>query len=161
MSRDATVEAHLRAVLRQLPLAPGVYLMKGAGGRVLYVGKARSLRSRVAAYTQPTRLDNRLIRMVSGTRTMEFAVTGSVITGLSGSSVRIVSVHCLGCLRLARGLLGFLFDSLVFGPAYSYFSSLSFSKSRRRTFEGEMLRVQSLSSSIWLEAFFSVPSGVV
>ena len=47
MSRDATVEAHLRAVLRQLPLAPGVYLMKGAGGRVLYVGKADLLRHRV------------------------------------------------------------------------------------------------------------------
>ena len=34
-------------------------------------------RSRVAAYTQPTRLDNRLLRMVSATRTMEFAVTDS------------------------------------------------------------------------------------
>ncbi len=44
---------------------------------MLYVGKARSLRSRVAAYTQPTRLDNRLLRMVSATRTMEFAVTDS------------------------------------------------------------------------------------
>jgi excinuclease ABC subunit C len=60
-----------------LPRKPGVYRMIAGDGEVLYVGKARSLRSRVAAYTQPTRLDNRLLRMVSGTRTMEFSVTGS------------------------------------------------------------------------------------
>ncbi len=60
-----------------LPRKPGVYRMIAADGEVLYVGKARSLRSRVAAYTQPTRLDNRLLRMVSNTRTMEFAVTDS------------------------------------------------------------------------------------
>jgi excinuclease ABC subunit C len=32
------------------PLEPGVYLMKAADGRVLYVGKARSLRKRLSAY---------------------------------------------------------------------------------------------------------------
>ena len=63
--------------VRTLPRKPGVYRMIAAGGEVLYVGKARSLRSRVAAYTQPTRLATRLMRMVSATRTMEFAVTDS------------------------------------------------------------------------------------
>lgn len=63
--------------VRTLPRKPGVYRMIAADGEVLYVGKARSLRSRVAAYTQPTRLATRLIRMVSATRTMEFAVTDS------------------------------------------------------------------------------------
>ena len=63
--------------VRTLPRKPGVYRMIAADGEVLYVGKARSLRSRVAAYTQPTRLATRLMRMVSATSTMEFAVTGS------------------------------------------------------------------------------------
>jgi excinuclease ABC subunit C len=63
--------------VRTLPRKPGVYRMISAEGDVLYVGKARSLRSRVAAYTQPTRLATRLMRMVSATRTMEFAVTDS------------------------------------------------------------------------------------
>jgi excinuclease ABC subunit C len=60
-----------------LPKKPGVYRMISSDGEVLYVGKARSLRNRVAAYTQATRLDNRLMRMVQGTSSMEFAVTDS------------------------------------------------------------------------------------
>jgi excinuclease ABC subunit C len=63
--------------VRTLPRKPGVYRMIAGDGEVLYVGKARSLRSRVAAYTQPTRLATRLMRMVSATATMEFAVTDS------------------------------------------------------------------------------------
>jgi len=63
--------------VRTLPRKPGVYRMIGADGEVLYVGKARSLRNRVAAYTQPTRLETRLMRMVSHTRSMEFVVTDS------------------------------------------------------------------------------------
>jgi excinuclease ABC subunit C len=44
--------APLRATLAKLPDRPGVYLMKDAGGTVLYVGKAQSLRSRVRSYWQ-------------------------------------------------------------------------------------------------------------
>ena len=64
-------------LVRTLPRKPGVYRMIAADGEVLYVGKARSLRTRVGSYTQPTRLATRLMRMVSATRTMEFSVTGS------------------------------------------------------------------------------------
>jgi excinuclease ABC subunit C len=40
----------IRNKLRHLPNRPGVYLMKDAGGEILYVGKAKSLRSRVRSY---------------------------------------------------------------------------------------------------------------
>ncbi|MBM3213353.1 excinuclease ABC subunit UvrC [Candidatus Poribacteria bacterium] len=45
---------HLADTLAKLPASPGVYLMKGEDGTVLYVGKAASLRSRVRSYFQPS-----------------------------------------------------------------------------------------------------------
>jgi excinuclease ABC subunit C len=46
----------LRERVAQLPTAPGVYLYKDADGNVLYVGKAKSLRSRVRSYFSEDRL---------------------------------------------------------------------------------------------------------
>ncbi|HVN03781.1 MAG TPA: excinuclease ABC subunit UvrC, partial [Bryobacteraceae bacterium] len=46
----------LREIAAQLPLSPGVYLYKDAAGRVIYVGKAKSLRSRVRSYFSDERL---------------------------------------------------------------------------------------------------------
>ena len=40
------------AKVREFPTAPGVYLMKDAAGRVIYVGKAKNLRSRAGSYFQ-------------------------------------------------------------------------------------------------------------
>tara|TARA_R110000787_G_scaffold16622_7_gene50361 strand:- start:39154 stop:41052 length:1899 start_codon:yes stop_codon:yes gene_type:complete len=65
----------IRGHLKTLPNSPGVYRMISASGDVLYVGKAKNLKKRVVAYTQPLRLDNRLMRMVSDTRSMEFITT--------------------------------------------------------------------------------------
>lgn len=45
--------------LDSLPTSPGVYVFHGAKGKVLYVGKARSLRSRVRSYFQPGSSDLR------------------------------------------------------------------------------------------------------
>ena len=41
-----------------LPLAPGVYLMHGADGEVIYVGKAKKLKNRVSQYFQTGRGHN-------------------------------------------------------------------------------------------------------
>jgi len=44
----------LKTKLKNLPARPGVYLMKDASGRIIYVGKAKSLKSRVRAYFHNT-----------------------------------------------------------------------------------------------------------
>ena len=67
----AVVEAHLKT----LPGTPGVYRMLNAAGDVLYVGKAKNLKKRVAAYTKPERVGVRIARMVSQTASMEFVTT--------------------------------------------------------------------------------------
>lgn len=69
--------AVIEAALATMPLAPGVYRMLDGKGDALYVGKARSLRKRVTAYTQIARLPERLRRMVHATRRMEIITTGS------------------------------------------------------------------------------------
>jgi len=69
--------AAIREVLATLPARPGVYRMQDARGDVLYVGKARALRNRVANYCQVERLPLRLQRMVSQTRGMTIVTTNS------------------------------------------------------------------------------------
>jgi excinuclease ABC subunit C len=67
--------AVVEACVATLPPGPGVYRMIAADGEVLYVGKARNLKKRVAAYANPGRLGPRLHRMVVNTATMEFVTT--------------------------------------------------------------------------------------
>lgn len=67
----------IRDTVRTLPTRPGVYRMQDARGEVLYVGKARVLKNRVANYTQWERLPSRLQRMVSQTRSMTIVTTNS------------------------------------------------------------------------------------
>ena len=69
--------AAIREVLATLKPKPGVYRMLDLRGDVLYVGKARALRNRVASYTQVDRLPLRLQRMVSQTRSMTIVTTNS------------------------------------------------------------------------------------
>ena len=65
----------IRAFVRTLPAAPGVYRMLDAEGAVMYVGKARNLKARVTNYTRPDGLEIRLQRMIAATVSMEFVRT--------------------------------------------------------------------------------------
>lgn len=61
----------------RLPLKPGVYRMMNGDGDVLYVGKAKNLKSRVSSYAKSGGHSNRIMRMISETRKMEFVVTAT------------------------------------------------------------------------------------
>ena len=69
--------AAIRAVVKTLPVRPGVYRMLDARGDVLYVGKARALKNRVTQYTQVTRQTKRLLRMIAQTRSMQIVTTNN------------------------------------------------------------------------------------
>lgn len=72
----------VRGVVQTLPDTPGVYRMVNARGEALYVGKARSLKKRVASYTHIGRLPTRLVRMVAETASMEIVTTHTEIEAL-------------------------------------------------------------------------------
>ncbi len=89
LAADATMDAPaasgaalIQALLANLPNAPGVYRMIDARGAVLYVGKAKSLRKRVATYAKAHGLPARLQRMVALTASMEFVTTASEVEAL-------------------------------------------------------------------------------
>jgi excinuclease ABC subunit C len=62
----------IQGYLKTLPGSPGVYRMIDAGGDVIYVGKARSLKARVSNYARLNGNSNRIVRMIMNTVAMEF-----------------------------------------------------------------------------------------
>src|SRR6187431_683748 len=79
MSPQRALPEPLRAVLRRLPTGPGVYLMKNASGRVLYVGKADALRNRVRSYfAERGPEDSRIVRMTQEVADVDYIVTDTI-----------------------------------------------------------------------------------
>ncbi|MGF6860243.1 excinuclease ABC subunit C [Rhodobacteraceae bacterium MBR-64] len=74
---DAPPRGHrvIHGYLASLDGSPGVYRMLDDQARVLYVGKARNLRRRVANYAKPSGHSARIARMISETTTMMFLTT--------------------------------------------------------------------------------------
>src|SRR6266850_2556554 len=68
--------------IRALPEQPGCYIFRGAGGEILYVGKARSLRDRVRSYIQPAGHTAKIAQMVSEAASVEVIVTDSEVEAL-------------------------------------------------------------------------------
>ncbi|MEM8649647.1 MAG: excinuclease ABC subunit UvrC [Pseudomonadota bacterium] len=68
--------------VKRLPNGPGCYRMFDANGDVLYVGKARSLKKRVASYAKMGGHTNRIARMIRETVNMEFVTTHTEMEAL-------------------------------------------------------------------------------
>ena len=64
--------------LKQLPMKPGVYLLRNAVGTILYVGKATNLHHRVRSYfTTRQKLYTKLERMVAQIADIDFFIATS------------------------------------------------------------------------------------
>ncbi len=67
-----------KTALRRVPTGPGVYLLKNANGRIIYVGKALNLRSRLRTYTGTGETSDLKVQILrSRLSTFDYIVTGS------------------------------------------------------------------------------------
>jgi excinuclease ABC subunit C len=74
---------HLNGILDTLPQKPGVYLMKDAAGKVIYVGKAINLRSRVRSYFHASGdLSVKTDKLVKQIADIEWILVGSELEAL-------------------------------------------------------------------------------
>jgi DNA polymerase III epsilon subunit family exonuclease len=72
-----------RALMAELPSRPGVYLMVDAEDRILYVGKAKSIRDRVGSYySQPLGYTRKMDGLVEQIRRIDHEETGSELLAL-------------------------------------------------------------------------------
>ena len=74
----SVIQTHLKT----LPNSPGVYRMIDDKGQVLYVGKAKNLKKRVASYANLKGLTTRILGMVAATADMEFITTHTEVEAL-------------------------------------------------------------------------------
>ena len=72
----------LQERVKDLPDKPGVYLFKDKRGRVIYVGKAKSLRQRVRSYFQDAPGGPLTYWMISDAASIDFIITDSTLEAL-------------------------------------------------------------------------------
>lgn len=88
----------IRETIRTFPAAPGLYFMKDAEDKVLYIGKAKNLRSRAGSYFQPgaNLAESRglwIVEMVSKTVTVEYLQTESEVDAILQEARLIKDIH--------------------------------------------------------------------
>ena len=79
-----TIRAHIDGIVALMPREPGVYMMKGDEGQIIYIGKAKVLRSRVQQYFRPNAHDGRrqFRALVRNVRDLEYIVTDTELEAL-------------------------------------------------------------------------------
>ncbi|MCU0822106.1 MAG: excinuclease ABC subunit UvrC [Spirochaetes bacterium] len=73
---------NIKNILKNLPLQPGVYIMKDTGTNIIYIGKANSLKKRVASYFRKSGLDPKTQVLIKNISDIEYIVTDSEIEAL-------------------------------------------------------------------------------
>lgn len=77
------IRARLLLEANELPLSPGVYLMRDKNDKVIYVGKSKKLKNRVSQYFQQSEKNTKTARMVSLVRRFETILCDTEIEALS------------------------------------------------------------------------------
>ena len=87
-----SVRLTLRKKAMDLPLSPGVYLMKNADGKIIYVGKSKALRNRVSQYFADTAKDVKTQAMVSSVRDFDYMLTDTEIEAFTLEN-KLIKLH--------------------------------------------------------------------
>lgn len=74
--------ARLKNIVSNIPLNPGIYMMKNIDNKIIYVGKAKSLRKRVRQYFNKSQKTMRIQKMVSQIENIEYIVTNNELEAL-------------------------------------------------------------------------------
>ncbi len=87
MTEKEKILNEIREKIRTFPAAPGLYFMKDSADRVLYIGKAKNLRSRAGSYFQPSSdlLASRgplIVEMISKVKTVDFLESPNEVDAL-------------------------------------------------------------------------------
>ncbi len=72
----------LEQKLKEIPISAGVYLYKDSAGKIIYIGKAKRLRSRVRSYFQARPFDRKTDALVRQIADVEFIVTDNEVEAL-------------------------------------------------------------------------------
>lgn len=81
--RDEQKIAELRKAAMQLPLSPGVYIMKNAAGEIIYIGKAKALKNRVSQYfAKANRHTPKVAKMVENVSRFDYVIVDSEFEAL-------------------------------------------------------------------------------
>lgn len=88
----------IRKRIRDLPTGPGLYFMKGSGEQVLYIGKAKNLRSRVASYFQQSAdlvasRGPKIAEMIGRVETVDFLETSNEVEAVL-TEARLIKDIC-------------------------------------------------------------------
>src|SRR4030067_3558780 len=86
------ISKHLKENVYSLPEAPGVYYFLNSKGRVIYIGKAKSLSKRVRSYFLLT-APRKAKRIVKQTRRIKYEITNSELTALLSEAELIKIVN--------------------------------------------------------------------
>jgi len=87
---------HSREVLRKkandLPFSPGVYIMKNADGRIIYIGKSKCLKNRVSQYFSDSPKEPKTRAMVDSVRDFEYMLTDTETEALTLEN-KLIKLH--------------------------------------------------------------------
>lgn len=82
----------MKIKLKNLPTKPGCYLFKNSAKKIIYIGKAKNIRKRVASYFKPELIDYKTRELISEATGLDFIITSNELEALL-LEARLIKEH--------------------------------------------------------------------